>query len=164
VSAPPLTVSTALPWERSRSTKPSVASPIPAPRWPTSRPLTRTGGTNHPAILSKGGLGPALKTLARRSAVPVDLDLDLGVDRRLPDSVEVGAYYVVSEALTNAAKHARASVVKVGVEGQTIDILAVAGLAWLAVRVHPVARAEFESDDRRRAEQAIALIRRDDYW
>jgi signal transduction histidine kinase len=34
----------------------------------------------------------------------------------LPDSVEVGAYYVVSEALTNAAKHARASVVKVGVE------------------------------------------------
>jgi signal transduction histidine kinase len=68
----------------------------------------------HPAILSKGGLGPALKTLARRSAVPVDLDL--GVDRRLPDSVEVGAYYIVSEALTNAAKHARASVVKVAVE------------------------------------------------
>ena len=68
----------------------------------------------HPAIVSKGGLGPALKTLARRSAVPVDLDL--GVDRRLPDSVEVGAYYVVSEALTNAAKHARASVVKVGIE------------------------------------------------
>jgi signal transduction histidine kinase len=68
----------------------------------------------HPSILSKGGLGPALRTLARRSAVPVDLDL--GVDRRLPDSVEVGAYYVVSEALTNVAKHARASLVKVGVE------------------------------------------------
>ena len=68
----------------------------------------------HPSILSKGGLGPALRTLARRSALPVDLDL--GVDRRLPDSVEVGAYYVVSEALTNAAKHARATVVKVGVE------------------------------------------------
>jgi signal transduction histidine kinase len=68
----------------------------------------------HPAILSKGGLGPALKTLGRRSAVPVDLDL--AVDRRLPDSIEVGAYYLVSEALTNAAKHARASVVKVGVE------------------------------------------------
>jgi signal transduction histidine kinase len=68
----------------------------------------------HPAILSKGGLGPALKTLGRRSAVPVDLDL--AIDRRLPDSIEVGAYYVVSEALTNAAKHARASVVKVGVE------------------------------------------------
>jgi signal transduction histidine kinase len=68
----------------------------------------------HPSILSKGGLGPALRTLARRSAVPVDLDL--GVDRRLPDSVEVGAYYVVSEALTNVAKHAHASVVQVGVE------------------------------------------------
>jgi len=74
----------------------------------------------HPAILSKGGLGPALKTLGRRSTVPVDLDL--GVDRRLPDSVEVGAYYVVSEALTNAAKHARASVVKVGVEAEGADL------------------------------------------
>src|SRR6478736_4602578 len=75
----------------------------------------------HPAILSKGGLGPALKTLGRRSAVPVDLDL--GVDRRLPDSVEVGAYYVVSEALTNAAKHARASVVKVGIQTQGANLL-----------------------------------------
>jgi signal transduction histidine kinase len=75
----------------------------------------------HPAILSKGGLGPALKTLGRRSAVPVDLDL--GVDRRLPDSIEVGAYYVVSEALTNAAKHARASVVKVGVETEGANLL-----------------------------------------
>jgi len=71
----------------------------------------------HPAILSKGGLGPALKTLARRSAVPVTLDLT--IDRRLPDSVEVGAYYVVSEALTNAAKHSRAS--EVAVCGQTKD-------------------------------------------
>jgi signal transduction histidine kinase len=65
----------------------------------------------HPAILSRGGLGPAIKTLARRSAVPVSLDLD--VDRRLPESVEVAAYYVVAEALTNAAKHARADVVTV---------------------------------------------------
>ena len=68
----------------------------------------------HPAILSKGGLGPALKTLARRSAVPVDLDL--AYRPTVARLVEVGAYYVVSEALTNAAKHARASVVKVGVE------------------------------------------------
>jgi signal transduction histidine kinase len=74
----------------------------------------------HPAILSKGGLGPALKTLARRSAVPVDLDLS--IDRRLPDSVEVGAYYVVAEALTNAAKHARASVVKVGVKAEGANL------------------------------------------
>ena len=65
----------------------------------------------HPAVLSRGGLGPAVKTLARRSAVPVDLDVH--VDRRLPEAVEVGAYYVVAEALTNAAKHARASGVEV---------------------------------------------------
>jgi signal transduction histidine kinase len=65
----------------------------------------------HPAILSRGGLGPALKTLARRCTVPVDLDLH--VEQRFADSVEVGAYYVVAEALTNAAKHARASVVEV---------------------------------------------------
>jgi signal transduction histidine kinase len=68
----------------------------------------------HPVILSRGGLGPALKTLARRSAVPVDLDVH--VDQRFPDAVEVGAYYVVAEAVTNAAKHARASVVEVSAE------------------------------------------------
>jgi signal transduction histidine kinase len=68
----------------------------------------------HPAILSEGGLGPALKALARRSAVPVEVDLRL--EERLPAAVEVAAYYVVSEALTNAAKHAGASVVSVGVQ------------------------------------------------
>jgi signal transduction histidine kinase len=67
----------------------------------------------HPAILSRG-LGPALRTLARRSAVPVDLDLR--VDRQVPESAEVAAYYVVAEALTNAAKHARASRVDVRAE------------------------------------------------
>ena len=67
----------------------------------------------HPAILSRGGLGPALRTLARRCNVPVELHL--GVDRRLPDSVEVAAYYVVAEALTNAAKYAQASEVSVNV-------------------------------------------------
>ena len=65
----------------------------------------------HPAILSEGGLGPALRSLRRRSAVPVELDVH--AERRLPERVEVAAYYVVSEALTNAAKHAHASVVKV---------------------------------------------------
>jgi signal transduction histidine kinase len=74
----------------------------------------------HPAILSKGGLGPALKTLARRSAVPVELDVD--VDRRLPDSVEVAAYYVVAETLTNAAKHAQASEVTVRVEAEGTNL------------------------------------------
>ena len=74
----------------------------------------------HPAILSRGGLGPALKALGRRSAVPVELDL--GVDRRLPDSVEVAAYYVVAEALTNTAKYARASVVNVCVEAKDANL------------------------------------------
>ncbi|AGB26481.1 histidine kinase [Mycobacterium sp. JS623] len=67
----------------------------------------------HPAILSKGGLEPALRSLACRSVVPVDLDVD--VPGRLPDSVEVAAYYVVAEALTNTARHARAEEVKVSV-------------------------------------------------
>ncbi|MGV9797154.1 sensor histidine kinase [Mycobacterium sp. NPDC003449] len=65
----------------------------------------------HPAILSEGGLGPAIKKLARRSAVPVTLDVDVGV--QMPESVEVTAYYVVAEALTNTAKHARAAEVRV---------------------------------------------------
>jgi len=68
----------------------------------------------HPAILSEGGLGPALRTLARRAAVPVELEVPaLG---RLPEPVEVAAYYAVSEALTNATRHARASVVSIGLE------------------------------------------------
>jgi signal transduction histidine kinase len=70
----------------------------------------------HPAILSLGGLGPALKALARRSAVPVQLDVQ--VRARLPERAEVAAYFVVSEALANVAKHAQASVVQVRVEVQ----------------------------------------------
>jgi signal transduction histidine kinase len=68
----------------------------------------------HPAILSEAGLGPALKSLARGSAVPIQLDVRL--EGRLPPTIEVAAYYVVSEALTNTAKHANASVAKVTVE------------------------------------------------
>jgi signal transduction histidine kinase len=67
----------------------------------------------HPAILAEGGLAPALKTLARRSAIPVDLDVQ--VPGRLPDRFEVATYYSVSEVLTNAAKHSEASVVRVDV-------------------------------------------------
>ncbi|MER6175710.1 DUF4118 domain-containing protein [Streptosporangium sp. NPDC001681] len=76
----------------------------------------------HPAILSKGGLGPALKMLARRSAVPVELGVR--ADRRLPESIEVAAYYIVSEALTNVAKHAHASVayVDLTVEEESVRI------------------------------------------
>ena len=74
----------------------------------------------HPAILSKGGLGPALKTLARRSTVPVALDI--AVPRRLPEHVEVAGYYVVAEALTNVTKHARASEVQLAVEAGDDDL------------------------------------------
>jgi signal transduction histidine kinase len=77
----------------------------------------------HPAVLEKGGLGPALRALARRAGVPVDLSM--GVSGRLPERVEVAAYYVVSEALTNAAKHARASAVSVDADaaGDTLRLL-----------------------------------------
>jgi signal transduction histidine kinase len=79
----------------------------------------------HPSALAEGGLGPALKGLARRSAVPVRLDV--GVDERLPEPIELAAYYVVAEALTNTAKHADASVV---------DVRAERDEGMLRVRVH----------------------------
>ncbi len=65
----------------------------------------------HPAALANGGLDPALAALARRSRVPVRLDARVG--GRLPEPIELAAYYVVAEALTNAAKHADATVVDV---------------------------------------------------
>jgi signal transduction histidine kinase len=68
----------------------------------------------HPVILSEGGLGPALRTLARRATVPVELDVP--AFGRLPEPVEVAAYYAVSEALTNATRHAHASGVEVSAE------------------------------------------------
>ena len=61
----------------------------------------------HPAILSQGGLGPAIRTLAQRSTVPVEFGDFTAA--RLPEPIEVAVYYVVSEALANAAKHAQAS-------------------------------------------------------
>jgi PAS domain S-box-containing protein len=65
----------------------------------------------HPVVLRHGGLRAGIRALARRSPIPVDVDIpaDLG----LPDPVEVAAYYVASEALTNAAKHAHASSVEI---------------------------------------------------
>jgi signal transduction histidine kinase len=70
----------------------------------------------HPAILAQGGLVFALKALARRSAIPVKLEVR--VETPLPGPVERAAYYIVSEALTNTAKHAHASTVHVAVEAR----------------------------------------------
>jgi signal transduction histidine kinase len=68
----------------------------------------------HPVILTEGGLPVALKALVRRSAVPTALTVHS--EQRPPDWVEVAAYYLVAEALTNAAKHAKASIVHVDIE------------------------------------------------
>ena len=79
----------------------------------------------HPAILSEGGLPPALRALARRSTVPVELEVN--IPARPPEQVEVAAYYVVSEALTNTAKHAEATV-------SWVDVHAENGVLHLSVR------------------------------
>jgi signal transduction histidine kinase len=76
--------------------------------------LRETARGIHPAILARGGLRAALKTLADRSPIPVDLRV--AAEGRLPEPVEVSAYYVAAEALTNVARHARAAAVSVDVE------------------------------------------------
>ncbi len=68
----------------------------------------------HPALLTEEGLGVAVTALARRSSVPVELDIELG--RRLPAAVEATGYYVVAEALTNVTRHARARSAKVTIK------------------------------------------------
>ena len=65
----------------------------------------------HPAILSDAGLDDALKALARRSTVPVDLQVDFR--GRYDLTLEATVYYVAAESITNAAKHAHASTVSV---------------------------------------------------
>jgi signal transduction histidine kinase len=79
----------------------------------------------HPAVLAAGGLRPALSALARRSAVPVQLHVQ--VAGRLPDPVEVAAYYAVAETLTNTAKHSCAA---------AADVRVSAADGVLRVRVH----------------------------
>jgi signal transduction histidine kinase len=74
----------------------------------------------HPAILAEGGLHPALTTLARRSPVPVELDVPAD---RLPEQIETAAYYLVAEALTNTTKHAQATTVSVTVETDATTVL-----------------------------------------
>lgn len=68
----------------------------------------------HPAILTERGLGPALDELATSSRLPVDLTVSL--PERLPEGVEIAAYFFVSEALTNVAKYAHATNVQVSVD------------------------------------------------
>jgi signal transduction histidine kinase len=75
----------------------------------------------HPAILSERGLGPALRTLARRSPVPVDLDV--ATDARFPEPIEIAAYYVASEALANAMKHAQASRIEISLTTRNRSLL-----------------------------------------
>jgi signal transduction histidine kinase len=65
----------------------------------------------HPAVLSDRGLEPAIEALVARTPLPVQIDV--GLAERLPEPVEAAAYYVVAEAVTNAAKHAQAEEVRV---------------------------------------------------
>jgi signal transduction histidine kinase len=79
-----------------------------------ARRVKAWAAANGVPILSERGLEPAVEALARRSPVPVDLTVR--VASRLPGRVELGAYYIVSEALANVAKHANAEMVMVSVE------------------------------------------------
>jgi signal transduction histidine kinase len=87
----------------------------------------------HPAAVSEDGLAPALRTLARRSPVPVVLDVRL--PERVAESVEVAAYYFVAETLTNTTKHAEASRIDVTVELRD-------GSLWVSVRDDGVGGAD----------------------
>ena len=115
----------------------------------------------HPAVLTEQGLGPALRTLAARSPLP--LELRHLPDERLPAPVEAAAYFVVSEALANVAKHAHASAVSVSIvrhDGSLVveieddgvggaEPKAGSGLAGLADRVQALeGRLTIESEAR----------------
>jgi signal transduction histidine kinase len=88
----------------------------------------------HPPVLAAGGLGPAVRTLGRRFRIPVDIHVR--TCGRLPEPLEVGAYYVVSEALTNAVKHSEATSI-------TVDIEAADDVLQICVRDDGVGGAEF---------------------
>lgn len=75
----------------------------------------------HPATASSGGLGPALRDLARHCPIPVKVRVEL--KGRFSESAEVAAYYVVAEALTNAARHAHASGVEIDAHTNGSDLV-----------------------------------------
>jgi signal transduction histidine kinase len=77
----------------------------------------------HPAVLTQAGLGPAIRTLMRRCPVPAELRIT--GERRLPESVEITLYYVVSEALANVLKHANASTVHIDLSagGEVVQLV-----------------------------------------
>jgi len=68
----------------------------------------------HPPLLTRRGLLPSLRALARRSPIPIHIDVEL--KERPPPAIETALYYLVSEALTNAIKHSQASEISVSVE------------------------------------------------
>ena len=124
----------------------------------------------HPALLARAGLGPSLRELARRSPIPAAITAR-GVPR-LPQPVETAVYYVVSEALANAAKHSGAGQVTVTVTAEPAKVRATvsddgaggavlgrgSGLIGLVDRVealggqlHPRQPARPRHDDRHRA-------------
>jgi signal transduction histidine kinase len=77
----------------------------------------------HPTLLRDEGLEAAVEALARRTPLPVTVEGSLG--DRLPDAVELAAYFLVSEALTNVVKHASASeaTVRLGCEADTLRVV-----------------------------------------
>ncbi len=108
----------------------------------------------HPAILSECGLGPALRTLARRAAVPVELDVPaMG---RLPEPVEVAAYYVCSKAFTNATRHARASVMEVAAGAVTVS--GTGSLPMRSIVTWPVKRMYAPSNPASRARTRLGPL------
>jgi signal transduction histidine kinase len=76
----------------------------------------------HPPLLTERGLPAALDELCRRAGIPTRLDVT--IDRRLPDPIETAAYFLVSEALTNAAKHSHGTEIRVfaSYRGQRLTI------------------------------------------
>jgi signal transduction histidine kinase len=106
--------------ESKLSTDPEAARPvIEEARHALSAALTELRELSqgiHPGILTERGLGPALVELTYSGGTPVELEV--GLEERLPEQVEATAYYVVSESLANVAKHAGATAVKVHVGRQ----------------------------------------------